>query len=128
MRRAVVLLAALCLILSGCANRLESAPDSGVTGMVVAGPQCPVETEDSPCPDAPTEAIVRVFEPGETDPFAEVPTDAGGRFRIELDPGDYVLEAAPKASGGIQFGKPQDVTVRAHEFTEVTLLLDTGIR
>ncbi len=100
--------------------------DSGVRGVVVAGPQCPVETAESPCPDLPvSDAVVRATREGER--LGETRTDNGGRFELGLEPGDYVLEVVLE-DAGIMFAKPVTVAVAPHAFAEVTLLVDTGIR
>ena len=50
-----VALAAGILVLAGCGDEAPTArTDSGVTGLVHVGPQCPVETADNPCEDQPT--------------------------------------------------------------------------
>lgn len=54
-----------------------------------------------------------------------VKTGEDGRFRVSLAPGRYVLASA---SEGLPFLKPVGVTVREHEFTDVTLAFDSGIR
>jgi hypothetical protein len=100
-----------------------------VTGVVLLGPQCPVEVEGSPCPDQPVAAELRVLEAGSNDVVATVRSGDDGRFRVALPPGSYVIESLPPTPGNpFPFAKPVDVTVRAGLFTEVTVLLDTGIR
>lgn len=111
---------------SGSANDGEG--DSGITGVVLLGPQCPVVTVESPCPDEPTEASVQVSNADGTQVIKLVRTDANGRFRIELEPGDYMVQAIPLDQSGIQFSKPQNVTVVTGQFLEVNVGLDTGIR
>jgi hypothetical protein len=56
---------------------------------------------------------------------AKVETDKQGRFEVRLGPGRYVLESE---SAGLPLLKPVDIIVRAHEFTDVELAFDSGIR
>jgi hypothetical protein len=51
---------------------------------------------------------------------------ADGRFRVQVEPGTYVVTMADLE--GINFAKPVTVTVSSGEMAEVTLLVDTGIR
>jgi hypothetical protein len=103
---------------------------SGVVGVVRVGPQCPVEVEGQPCPDAlPVGVKVQIAEqlPGELygagDPVAETTTDAKGRFRVAVPPGAYVVTA--EAGMSCEF---IDAVVSAGAFTEIDVPCDTGIR
>jgi hypothetical protein len=58
---------------------------------------------------------------------AEVDTDRQGRFRIALDPGQYVLQAVV-AGGGPPTSTPQPVRVEEGRTVRVTLEVDSGIR
>jgi hypothetical protein len=61
------------------------------------------------------------------DAVARATTDARGRFTVVVDPGTYVVQAAP-GQQGLMSGKPVRVVVRSGAFTEVTVPVDTGIR
>lgn len=124
-------LAAFLLVLAAsCAGpRAPEATDSGVEGIVLAGPTCPVERADSPCPDQPAEAEIQVTDPDTQEVILVARSGADGRFRIPLPPGEYVLLALPaRPAGPPVSSKPEPVTVRAGRFTEITLRIDTGIR
>jgi hypothetical protein len=114
------LLAAVAL-LSACGVSSAGATDSGIQGRAVIGPACPVE----PCPGPPPpyKGTFVVRQDGAV--VAKVKTDGQGQFEVRLDPGQYVLESE---SAGLPLLKPVDVTVRAHEFTDVDLAFDSGIR
>jgi hypothetical protein len=121
-------LGVLLLLAVGCgAPRSATATDAGITGRVVAGPQCPVVVEGTPCPDKPVSTELKV-EGSDGDVVATVRSGEDGRFQIGLEPGSYVLEPAHASDDGFMFGKPVSVLVRPHRFTEVTVQLDTGIR
>ncbi len=116
-----------------------SAPgDSGVKGLVVAGPSCPVDSTDSSCPPQRVQADVEVLDltppsrssdaaGGEKKVIAVAHADSSGRFQIKLPPRTYMLQAVPPP-GTTFTAKPILVEVKAHAFTEVTVILDTGIR
>ncbi len=121
---------ALCT-LSGCGSALiPSNLDSGITGVVLAGPQCPVIGPNSPpeCQDKPLAAtiIVRAADSGlEVTRFQ---SGEDGTFRVPLFPGAYVLDPQPGSPTGFPHAAPMDVQVQAGEFTSVTIEYDTGIR
>ena len=89
---------------------------------------CPVVQEGVPCPDEPFEAEIRVLEKGSTEVVETVRSGADGQFRVDLAPGDYVLEPVSPNQGAPPFAGPLDVTVEQQAFTEVTVLYDSGIR
>ncbi len=122
MRRFTV---AVLLLLSGCAQGARTATDSGIQGRVLLGPQCPVVSEASPCPDEPVAADVLVMN-RVGDEVTRVRSGFDGRFRVGLEPGSYVVQAL--VTGEAMFAKPVDVTVRPGAFVSVDVLLDTGIR
>lgn len=130
---------AVMVMLAGCASGTESsrnAPvDSGITGVVLAGPTCPVEVEPvdgihgrrtGACADRPIAAVVRVLDPHSGDVVATTRSDPAGRFSVTVGSGEY--EAQALAADSIGRGQPQSVTVRLGAKTRITLYLDTGIR
>lgn len=104
------------------------APETGVRGVVEAGPQCPVEREDEPCPDQPVAVDIRVIDPATGEVVATATSDEDGRFEVAVPPGTYVLEPVPEGAHRPPIGIPTSVTVREGELAEVTLEVDTGIR
>lgn len=129
MRRPLIL-AVIALALTACgSNERTGDGTSGIDGIAYLGPQCPVVTEDSPCPDVPyPDGRIQVKDRATGEVVTTVTTDADGRFRVELEPGDYVLEGVPPEGKPLPFAKPVDVTVTAGEFVEVVVSFDTGIR
>ena len=120
------------LVIVGAACRDDSpnsrAPTSGVEGIVLSGPNCPVAGEGSPCPDIPAEAEIQVTDPSTQEVILVTQSGADGRFRIGLPPGEFVLLALPLNSRLAPGGKPVPVTVVADRFLTVTLHIDTGMR
>jgi hypothetical protein len=135
----------LCLALalaiaSGCSAGPSAPPasptpsDSGIQGAVLAGPTCPVERLNSPCPPrplagwtvsaepiCPPSAVCAVARPIKTR------TDSSGRYRLPLAPGTYTVTAA--GSGQLNNSSaPKVVTVTAHAYAVADLMVDTGIR
>jgi hypothetical protein len=108
-----------------CGGNGSGDGTSGVRGQALAGPQCPVEIEGSPCPPVPYEGTV-VATDVESGAEYTVDTDADGRFELPLEPGTYevsiVSDAQPPSA------KPQTVTVEPGSFAEITVSVDTGIR
>lgn len=125
MRRRLIVGVALALAAVACGR--PAAPGSsgaGIEGRTLAGPQCPVERPDSPCPDAPIAAEVRVLRDGKE--VTRFTTGADGRFRVPLAPGAYELQ--PVSTARFPVGKPSQVTVSPGRYTQVDVTFDTGIR
>jgi hypothetical protein len=102
--------------------------DSGIDGLVVEGPTCPVERAGSPCPDRPLAAPIRITPVNDGDGIT-VESDAQGRFHVVESPGQYDVQPLP--ADGTQWpapGPPQRVTVEGGQFVQVTVTYDTGIR
>jgi len=126
-----VALAAGILVLAGCGDEGPAAKtQSGVTGLVHVGPQCPVETAGDPCEDQPAANVtVTVSEqiPGDSFAAGEVvaraTTNHDGKYRIVVAPGDYVLTADAGMSCELM-----DASVTDGAFTTVGIPCDTGIR
>jgi hypothetical protein len=119
------------LIVSGCGTATpsasssdSSAPDSGISGVTVAGPQCPVQIAGQPCPPRPVSVRVVVQDLARHE-VATFNSDDQGRFRVRLPAGDYLLVTTDPHGPLL---KPEHVTVVAGRYTELSLLLDTGIR
>jgi hypothetical protein len=113
------------VVLTSCAEQTSAASTpSGIVGTVVAGPTCPVERPESPCPDRPVgDARVTAKDDGTT---KTTRSDASGAFRLRLKPGTYVVTAT---SDGLLGGcDEQPVRVAKRRYTRVTITCDTGIR
>jgi hypothetical protein len=118
------------LIMGACGGDADPAVarPSGIAGVVLAGPQCPVIEAGSPCPDLPLEVTLAVDEVGGGF-TGTVVSNADGYFRLDLPPGEYNV-IAPHIEGA-EFPAPpgtQMVTVREGTITEVPVFYDTGIR
>jgi hypothetical protein len=114
--------------LTACGSETTAAaPDSGISGRVLLGPTCPVETVDEPCPDQPASGVeVQVKKPqadSQGSVVARATTDEDGRFRLAVAPGRYEITA----EAGM-FCKPMEVEVPEADFVSIVVACDTGIR
>jgi hypothetical protein len=121
-----VLAAATIGACAGGAGGSAGEGSSGIRGVVLAGPQCPVESAERPCPPRPLPAVrVEVRSGGEL--VADATTDDRGAFSVIVDPGTYDVQAAP-GQEGYMGSKPVRVVVARGAFTRVDVPVDTGIR
>ncbi|HEX9122432.1 MAG TPA: carboxypeptidase-like regulatory domain-containing protein [Actinomycetota bacterium] len=129
MRRFVLLVLPLALLLTSCGSPKagNGTQDQGIRGIVLLGPVCPVESVQSPCPPRPlVDTNVEVTnEHG--DVVATATTDQEGRFVVHLEPGAYSVYAV-LVSPGPPSSHPVRVVVQAHEFAQVRVPVDSGIR
>ena len=98
---------------------------TGVRGRVTAGPTCPVERPDQPCPPNPVHGRVDVLDAtGRT--VADATTDDEGRYAISLPSGQYTLRVLSDGP----FPRCPDTAVSVTEASPVTSNIDcdTGIR
>ena len=110
----VVLAVALALALGACG---VGQPDSGLAGVVLAGPTCPVQRVGQPCPDRPVAVHLRAGS-------VRFASDAQGRFRVALAPGTYTI-----VNDGGTFPRCRaTATVPAHAYATIRITCDTGIR
>jgi Carboxypeptidase regulatory-like domain len=98
---------------------------SGLFGVVLAGPTCPVETADEPCPPRPVDAEVNAQDAGGVT-IASTRTDADGRYHLSLAPGAYTLVAETDETMSIC--QPVTVTVPSGAPVQADIGCDTGIR
>ena len=100
--------------------------DTGITGIILAGPTCPFQMEGEDCADRPIAATVIVRQPFGFE-VARFTSDDDGRFRDALPPGTSQLDPQPHECC---IGTPtfQTVTVQDGQFVELVISYDTGIR
>jgi hypothetical protein len=106
----------------GEGNLLPGDGRSGIEGVVLLGPACPVERIDDPCPDKPIQATVAVKRNEQL--VARFSSDDQGKFRVTLEAGTYRLESVAVLPRGI----PSTVTVSAGQFRKIVVQYDSGIR
>ena len=104
--------------------------DSGISGMVTAGPTCPVVTDppDPSCADRPVEGAVLVVTTLAGVEVDRTTSDADGRFALSLPPGTYRLEPQP-VEGLMGTAEPVEFTVEpGAPALDLVIGYDTGIR
>lgn len=116
-----VLLAASACASSGRSGEAQAA----VVGRVLSAPSCPVERSGSPCPPRPVvgASVVAVRD---GDVAASTHTTAGGRFRLALRPGRYLIRATNV--GGLATTAEKPVVLTAGARQRLILTVDSGIR
>jgi hypothetical protein len=128
-RHFVVATAAVGLLLAGggvAAAGAHAHPKVRVSGTVTAGPACPVERVDQPCPPRPVNGATVELLRSNGKVTASTHTDASGKFRLAAAPGHYVLRAIN--AGGYRSEATKSVTLRAGKPKTVNLTVDSGIR
>jgi hypothetical protein len=119
-RLAVVLLV---VSLTACGKGSIGEASGGISGSVTAGPTCPVERADSPCPPRPWTGTVRATDVNGK--AFDTQTDPQGTYALHLPPGTYTVAAV--TSGMPSNGTPQTLTV-GDAMLRLDLRVDTGIR
>lgn len=122
------------MAVAGCGTRSEPADTTAVpttrpvtflvVGNVHAGPTCPVERPDQPCPDIPVRGTVSAWRDGRS--VASATTDAGGNYSLSLPSGRYEL----RVDTGAQLPRCEPVTVEGAGQADLVadISCDTGIR
>jgi hypothetical protein len=120
----------------GASFVLERAPlGTGIIGRILLGPTCPVGGPGVVCPPGkPVQGKVRI-ETASTrrgsnqgGQFVKmVQSDANGNFATDLEPGRYTLVVV-KEDSDYPLPRPTLVEVERGVVTQITLVLDTGIR
>lgn len=115
------------LVLAACGGAGGAPAGSGVQGIAVVGPSCPVERINSPCPPRPIAAtiVVRNHQGAEV---TRVESGSDGRFRVDLLPGSYTLIGITPGNGMLPRPIPTTVTVSQGTYASVTVEFDSGIR
>jgi Carboxypeptidase regulatory-like domain len=144
MRLGALLALGLALALAGCASITvsgsgsagTSTPSAGASGTqgtlagdVVAGPTCPVERAEDPCPPKAVPNREIDILGANNAVVATTTTDSKGHFSVALAPGTYVV-TVPIKQGLIGMRQMSDVkaNITAGQVTTVKVELDTGIR
>jgi hypothetical protein len=103
---------------------------SGIRGTVSLGPTCPVERipPDPRCADKPFQTTLVVTTPDGSKIITKFSSDAEGKFRVKIPPGDYIIRPAPGAPMLPRCGNSGTITVKSDTFTTANISCDTGIR
>jgi len=127
MTRITPLFFLIAIVCCGCGSdgpQAPGLPETGIVGQVYRSPTEPVCVVSDPC----EETFAATFHVYRDDvKVAEFKTGDDGRFRLEIDPGEYLI--VPDASAPILFpeGQAKAVTVPKGTVVTVRLDFDTGI-
>ena len=97
----------------------------GVAGHVTAGPTCPVQRADQPCPPTPVSGVVEAVD-ASGQVVGRDGTDQAGAYAISLPPGRYTLEV--RLQGTYPRCPDTPISVPAGSPVTVDIGCDTGIR
>jgi hypothetical protein len=102
---------------------------TGIGGVAVAGPVCPVETvpPDPACAPRPVANATLVIRDAGGSEVARVVTAVDGSFFVELPAGEYLVEPQP-VEGLLGTAGSQSVSVVDGSAATIQLDFDTGIR
>jgi hypothetical protein len=121
----------LVISLSGCTQAVSITPSiiptSGIEGYVTEGPMCPgpVAIGDTRCQDQPYQATISILG-ADNQEVTRLQADPAGYFKITLAPGTYTLH--PLSDKTLPRASDQNVVVTLNQFTQVTVVYDTGMR
>lgn len=103
---------------------------SGITGMILLGPTCPVERipPDPSCADKPYQATLAVTTPDGSTVLQTFSSDANGKFSVMLQPGEYAIQSPLATRFYPRCSSRGTIQVAPNSFTETTIYCDTGIR
>lgn len=123
----VAIMVTLAMAACGTAAAPPNPSGSGIQGVVQAGPTCPVERINSPCPPRPLAATV-VVRDGAGHEVARAHSGADGRFKVDVAPGRYTVVGLTIGSSILPRPIPTTVTVTTGSYTTVNVEYDSGIR
>ena len=121
---ALVSAAALAVLIGGTAGGAINHPVPGIYGTITAGPTCPVERADQPCPPRPVAAKVKAVKHRRT--IGSARSNSAGDYAMGLRPGTYTIVV----DTGSTFPRcpTTTVTVPTGQNVKVDIACDTGIR
>lgn len=129
--RAATLVAAVLLIAGSvfaATAWARSLTAGGIVGTVLVGPLAPVRTTmvGVDGDEAAYPATLVLYDADGVREVARVRSDERGEFRVVLPPGLYLLRPLPETEP-FPLAKQMRVQVARGEFTDITVLYDTGI-
>ena len=103
---------------------------SGIQGVVLLGPICPVERipPDPACAPRAYETTLMVTSLDGAYVIKEFRSDREGKFRFAMSPGDYAIRSAVAGNVLPYCSSNDTIHVKAGAYTETTVACDTGIR
>jgi hypothetical protein len=111
-------------------EQINGEQESGIRGMVLLGPSCPV-VSDPPaeeCADKPYATTLEVTTSDQVLVIKEFHSEETGEFSVQVPPGEYAIRSAAAANTLPYCSSSGTIKVNASAYTETTVLCDTGIR
>lgn len=103
--------------------------ESGIEGQALISPTRPGPVRMGQGPDVkPYKTTLIISTASQGREVARVETDADGRFRVSLPPGEYKIGPSPGNARFLPRASEQFVEVLAGRFAHVTINFDSGIR
>lgn len=111
-------------------EQINGDQDSGISGMVLLGPTCPVikDPPDEECADKPYATALVVTTHDQARVIKEFRSEETGKFSVQLAPGEYAIRSAAASNILPYCSSSEIIVVYAGQYTETTVFCDTGIR
>ena len=111
-------------------EQLNGNAGSGIRGMVLLGPTCPVirEPPDPDCADRPYATTLVVTTSDQSRVIKEFQSNDTGKFRVQVNPGEYAIRSTAASNILPYCSSSEVIKVNASAYTETTVHCDTGIR
>jgi len=109
---------------------VEQVAASGIKGIVLLGPTCPVikDPPDPNCADKPYATKLVVTTSDQSRVIKEFQSDDNGKFIVQVSPGEYAIRSAAAANILPYCSSSENIKVNASAYSETTVHCDTGIR
>lgn len=103
---------------------------SGVRGIVMLGPTCPVmqDPPEAQCADKPFKTNLVLTTTDGVSIVKSFSSDAQGKFSVSVSPGTYLIRSAPGGPSMPSCAKGEAIEVKSNSYTVTTVSCDTGIR
>lgn len=115
------------LAIAACGSQPAAPIGTGIQGVVQAGPTCPVERINSPCPPHPLAATLVVRDAAGHE-VTRTHSGPDGHFKVDVAPGTYTVVGLTTGSSFLPRPIPTTVTVTSGSYATITVEYDTGIR
>lgn len=111
-------------------NKKVDLSGSGISGIALLGPICPVERipPDPACAPRPYKTKLSATNAEQTKTIKEFESDINGKFSVDLSAGEYIIISANNAGIFSRCLSQGSIKVEKDKYTNITLNCDTGIR
>jgi hypothetical protein len=111
-------------------EQINGKQESGISGMVLLGPTCPVirDPPDEECADKPYATTLVVTTADQARVIKEFRSEDTGKFIVQVEPGEYAIRSAAASNILPYCSSSGTIKVNASAYTETIVNCDTGIR